>query len=87
MREQMGVVLLELGLITSNAPDQVSRYFPHGTSHYLGLDVHDVGDYDAPLAPGVVMTIEPGIYIADEGIGVRIEDDILITPKGYEQLS
>lgn len=87
VREQMGVVLLGLGLITSNAPEQVSRYFPHGTSHYLGLDVHDVGDYDAPLAPGVVMTIEPGIYIADEGIGVRIEDDILITPKGYEQLS
>lgn len=63
------------------------RYFPHGTSHWLGLDVHDVGDYDRPLEPGMVLTVEPGIYIPDENLGIRIEDDVLITEDGYEILS
>ncbi len=58
------------------------RYFFHGTSHYLGLEAHDVGSYERPLEPGVVITVEPGIYIAAESIGVRIEDDVVVTVKG-----
>ncbi len=51
------------------------------------FDVHDVGDYREPLVPGMVLTCEPGIYIPEEGIGVRLEDDIVITKTGYENLS
>ena len=64
-----------------------SRHFFHGTSHYLGLQAHDCGSYDATLEPGCVITVEPGIYVAPERIGVRIEDDILITDRGCEVLS
>jgi Xaa-Pro aminopeptidase len=63
------------------------KYFPHGIGHFLGLDVHDVGDYAYALQPGDVITIEPGIYIPQEGIGIRIEDDYLITDKGSDCLS
>ena len=63
------------------------RYFVHGLSHWLGMDVHDVGSYATPLAPGMVFTVEPGIYLADEGVGIRIEDDVLVTDTGYELLS
>jgi Xaa-Pro aminopeptidase len=62
-------------------------YFIHGLSHWLGMDVHDVGDYSTPLKPGIVFTIEPGIYLAPEGLGVRIEDDVLVTATGAEWLS
>lgn len=62
------------------------RYFIHGLSHWIGMDVHDVGG-NAPLVPGVAFTIEPGIYIPEESLGVRIEDDVLVTPTGYELLS
>ena len=61
----------------------LGRYFIHGLGHHLGLDVHDAGDPGAALVPGMVVTIEPGIYIPEEKIGVRIEDDVLITPTGY----
>lgn len=58
------------------------KYFLHGLGHYLGLDVHDVGDYTRPLQEGDVFTIEPGIYIADENIGIRIEDDYWMVKDG-----
>lgn len=62
-------------------------YFFHGTSHFLGLEVHDVGVADEPLVAGTVITVEPGIYIAEEKMGIRIEDDVLITEDGYKVLS
>tara|TARA_B100001250_G_scaffold404573_1_gene420770 strand:+ start:930 stop:2219 length:1290 start_codon:yes stop_codon:yes gene_type:complete len=55
------------------------KYFMHGTSHYLGLDVHDVGDFSAPMQKGMVFTCEPGIYILNEELGVRLENDLLVT--------
>lgn len=58
------------------------NYFMHGTSHFLGLDVHDTGTRDTIFEPGMVLTCEPGIYIPDEGIGIRIENNILITEHG-----
>jgi len=62
-------------------------YFIHGLGHWLGMDVHDVGDYGTPLKPGIVLTLEPGIYLPAEALGVRIEDDVLVTPTGAEWLS
>lgn len=61
-------------------------FFPHGIGHQLGLDVHDVTP-DGPLKPGMIVTIEPGIYIPDQRLGVRIEDDVLVTAKGYKNLT
>ncbi len=63
------------------------RYFFHGTSHWLGLDVHDVGPMGVTLRPGMVLTVEPGIYLASEDLGVRIEDDVLVTEDGRRLLS
>lgn len=83
----MGEKLRELGLIKTITEESVRQYFPHATSHFLGLNTHDVGDYERPLEPGVVITVEPGIYIPEEGIGVRIEDDVLITAEGIEVLT
>ncbi len=62
------------------------KYFMHGTAHFLGLDVHDVGGKQDPLKPGMVLTCEPGIYIPKENTGIRIENDILITENGHEDL-
>lgn len=79
---------IQLGLIT-DAKD-ISKYYYHGIGHYLGLDVHDVGNYELNervLEPGMILTIEPGLYIAEEKIGIRIEDNILVTEDGYENLS
>lgn len=84
--------LTELGIIES--AEEVRAYFPHGTSHYIGLDVHDPGSY-GPLQANSVITVEPGIYIPPNspcdpkwwGIAIRIEDDILITPSGPINLS
>ena len=83
----MGKTLQSLRLIKQPNHDSIRRYFPHSTSHFLGLDVHDVGDYNLPLQPGMVLTCEPGIYISEEDIGVRIEDDIVITETGHRDLS
>jgi Xaa-Pro aminopeptidase len=58
------------------------KYFMHGTSHHLGLDVHDVGDTTRKIAPGMVFTVEPGLYIREENLGVRLENDVLITRSG-----
>jgi Xaa-Pro aminopeptidase len=88
MEAFVGEKLRELGLIKSITHEAVrEQFFPHATSHFLGLDAHDAGDYDEPLRPGVVLTVEPGIYIREEAIGVRIEDDVLITENGCEVLS
>ena len=83
----MGEKLRELGLIKTISHDNIRAFYPHATSHFLGLNVHDVGDYDRPLESGMVLTVEPGIYIPREGLGVRIEDDILVTNKGIKILS
>jgi Xaa-Pro aminopeptidase len=68
-------------------PDTCLPYFTHGLSHWLGMDVHDVGSLSARLEPGMVLTVEPGIYIPSEGVGIRIEDDVLVTVGGHEVVS
>jgi Xaa-Pro aminopeptidase len=85
--------LLGLGLITSEevrdqdpANPAFRKYFMHGLSHHLGLDTHDVNRWYEPFAPGMVFTVEPGIYIPEEGFGIRLENDIHITPNGPEDL-
>jgi len=103
--------LLELGLITSKQDQQYRMWFPHGTSHWLGMNAHDVGDQHAKFEPGMVLTVEPGVYIRQDtfehlrdrdeglaatigpavkkymGIGIRIEDDVVVTESGFELLS
>jgi Xaa-Pro aminopeptidase len=66
---------------------KLGQYYIHGLGHNIGLDVHDPGEYCKPLEPGMVVTVEPGIYIPEENLGVRIEDDVLITDTGFELLS
>jgi Xaa-Pro aminopeptidase len=85
--------LLGLGLLTEadvarDTPLEPAcrRYFMHGLGHSLGLGVHDLAPVDGPLAPGWVLTVEPGIYIPEEGIGIRLENDILITDTGAVDL-
>ena len=77
--------LKRIGLIQEAS--ELSNYYYHGVSHYLGLDTHDVGVYDGELQPGMVITVEPGLYVAQEQIGIRIEDDVLVTKDGAEVLS
>ncbi|NVB77693.1 MAG: M24 family metallopeptidase [Kofleriaceae bacterium] len=98
--------MIALGLLSGTADERVAdqsyrKFYMHGTSHWLGLDVHDVGAYTQggkarPLEPGMVITVEPGLYIAHDapdvpdalrGIGVRIEDDVLVTANGHEVLT
>ena len=81
--------LVDLGLLTTDdiknqKPEwpAYKKYFMHGTSHFLGLDVHDVGDFNRPLEAGMVFTCEPGIYIPQENLGIRLENDILVTANG-----
>jgi Xaa-Pro aminopeptidase len=83
----MGEKLRELGLIKSIESEEVRKFYPHAVSHSLGLDPHDAMDYDRPLEPGMVLTVEPGIYIPAEALGVRIEDDLLVTEDGYKLLN
>lgn len=67
--------------------DDIRRVYYHGVSHHLGLDTHDASDRNKPLEPGNVITVEPGLYFKEYGIGVRIEDDILITDGVSEVLT
>ena len=67
--------------------DEINKYYYHSLGHFLGIDVHDVGDYTRVFEENQVVTVEPGLYIADESIGIRIEDDILITKNGPVNLS
>ncbi len=86
--EIMKQKLIELDLLNNPADnDTYRRYFPHAISHGLGVDVHDSLGAPLELKPGMILTVEPGIYIPEEGIGVRIEDDILITDSGHQNLS
>ncbi len=105
--------LLRLGLITDASENQYRVFFPHGVSHWMGIDVHDPGSREERLRPGMVLTVEPGIYVREDAlerlsraghgaetinrirpavekylnIGVRIEDDLVVTQEGYELLS
>jgi Xaa-Pro aminopeptidase len=97
--------MIALGLLGGSADDRIAdqsyrKFYMHGTSHWLGMDVHDVGAYiqhgkARPLEPGMVLTVEPGLYIAPDadappelrGIGIRIEDDVLVTQSGHEVLT
>jgi Xaa-Pro aminopeptidase len=98
--------LVALGLLQGSVEERIAdksfrRYYMHRTSHWLGLDVHDVGEYyvdgsSRALVPGMVLTVEPGIYVAEDdeaapkemrGVGIRIEDDVLVTAQGHENLT
>jgi Xaa-Pro aminopeptidase len=87
--ELINLELLDAKQVKEQSADDplYKRYFPHGTSHFLGLDVHDYGDKYRTFEPGMVFTCEPGIYIKDEGIGIRIENDVLITADGPVDLT
>ena len=86
-----GLMNIAYDFINSHGKDRegkpLGQYFIHGLGHDIGLNVHDPGEYCGPLQPGMVVTIEPGIYIPEEQLGVRIEDDVLITESGYKLLS
>ena len=86
-----GLMNIAYEYINSHGKDREGRslgqYFIHGLGHNIGLNVHDPGDYCRPLEPGMLVTVEPGIYIPEENLGVRIEDDVLITDSGYKLLS
>lgn len=86
LKEHYFEELKAIGLV--NTFDDVSKYYFHGVSHYLGAETHDIGRYgDRRLEPGMVLTVEPGLYIEEYGIGIRIEDDALVTDDGCELLS
>jgi Xaa-Pro aminopeptidase len=65
----------------------LDKYFTFGTSHFIGMDAHDAGDYDAPMEPGMVFTVEPGVIDTEKNIVIHVEDMILVTPTGHRNLS
>ncbi len=85
MRAEAARICKKAGLIQNE--DEINKIYPHATSHFLGLDVHDAADYNLPLAENMVLTVEPGIYLPSEGIGVRIEDDVVVTKKAVKIIS
>jgi Xaa-Pro aminopeptidase len=84
-RDLLAKGMIEIGLISE--ADEVTKYYMHSVSHFLGMDTHDVGGRSAALEAGNVISVEPGIYIPEEKLGIRIEDDVLVTPAGYCVLS
>ena len=84
-RELLAESALAIGLIQDL--DEITKYYMHGVSHFLGMDTHDLGGRNAILEEGNVITVEPGIYIPEENLGVRIEDDVLVTKDGHRVLS
>ena len=74
--------LVNLNLLKQNQKDNLRDFYPHSVSHHLGLDTHDLAIYKEPLKEGMVITIEPGIYAKKWKLGVRFEDDVLITKDG-----
>jgi len=88
MHDICGAQLASWGLIPKDfTTEDVRKYYWHNTSHYLGLDVHDVGDRKLPLEAGCALAVEPGVYIPEWHAGFRIEDDLLVTADGCEKLS
>lgn len=87
IEEQMGQALRRLKLINRITRRNIRKFYPHAASHSLGLDAHDSADYTKPLLEHMVLTVEPGIYIPKEGIGIRLENDLHLTSKGAVSLS
>lgn len=87
-RELIALKLIDKTDVKNQNPESplYKKYFMHGTSHHLGLDVHDVGDMYRKFEPGMVFTVEPGIYIQEENLGIRIENDVIITKNGINDL-
>ena len=79
-----GLDLLDKSDLQKEDPNQPAykKYFMHGTSHHLGLDTHDYGLLDLPMEANMVFTVEPGIYIPEEGFGIRLEDDVVVQDTG-----